>query len=64
MDITKLKKQATKAADACALAEAEMQDSIHRWGDKLAAAAIANEAVEHAEALELALEMRGKKAAE
>jgi len=61
MDIAKLKKQATKAADAAASAHTDMQDSIERWGKAVAALAIANEAVEQEEALEAARELRGKK---
>lgn len=60
-DVTKLKRQAAKAAEACAAACGDMHAAIERWGILCATLGVANEAVEHAEALATALELRGKK---
>jgi hypothetical protein len=60
-DVAKLKKQAAKAADAVGVRRAEIDEAISKFGEANAAFAIANEAVEQAEALEAAIAIRGKK---
>jgi hypothetical protein len=61
MDLVKLKKAATKAAEAAAAAHDDMQQAIERWGNARSAAGAAAEAFEQAEALETALALRAGK---
>jgi hypothetical protein len=62
-DVAKLKRQAAKAADLVGVRRAEVDKAIGALCEAERAFAVANEAVEQAEALETALELRSKKTA-
>ena len=59
-DIAKLKKQAMKAQEAADARREELDTAINNYAIAVSAQAIAREALESAEALETARELRGK----
>jgi predicted metal-binding transcription factor (methanogenesis marker protein 9) len=60
-DVAKLKKQLQKKIDAASEAREKLNDATDAFAVAVAEHAIAKEAVEQAEALETALELRAKK---
>lgn len=61
-DVSKLKKQLVKADAATDAARDAMNDAIAEYASACSAAAVLREQVEHEEALEAVMELRGKKA--